>query len=216
MLLADKKKQSSEDQTFGAGVAKVELQDGIPTITQRFGDNGWWWDGKLTPRYGDVTAYRDVNSEYIYLLGGSPGEATDSSFNNIYQARVPAAQAFDLQAYEYWWGAEDGWKSDVLTRFDDSTAILYSVGQGQIAYNAYLKSYVFVHLSQFYLSIPILPINPRNDGDDDVEDSRRRRMLYTNLSSRRPWRRRRLPEDRSQPRGPVVRGRQGVYRRDNR
>lgn len=100
------------------------------------------------PRYGDVTAYRDVNSDYIYLLGGAPNQATDSSLNNIYQARVLAADAFDLTKYEYWWGTSTGWKSDALTRFDATTAVMYSVGQGQMVYNEHFKLYIFVHLSE--------------------------------------------------------------------
>ncbi|KAI1284025.1 hypothetical protein F5Y07DRAFT_407527 [Xylaria sp. FL0933] len=156
---------SSETTTFGSGVAKVEVQNGVPTITQRFGQNGWWWDAATSPRYGDVTAYRDVNSEYIYLLGGAPNEATDSSFNNIYQARVPAADAFDLTKYEYWWGTSAGWKSDLLTQFDDTTAVMFNVGQGQMVYNEHLQQYIFVHL---------------NPGGPDV-------LLRTATSPEGPW-----------------------------
>ncbi|KAL9106673.1 MAG: hypothetical protein Q9227_008325 [Pyrenula ochraceoflavens] len=62
----------------GVGVALVEVQNGAPTVIQRSTSDstpGYWWSANTTARYGDVVAYRDQNSEYIYALGGAPNSA---------------------------------------------------------------------------------------------------------------------------------------------
>lgn len=61
-------------------------------------------------------------------------------------ARVPAKDAFDLDKYEYWWGREEGWKSEVLTAFNCETAVMWGVGQGQIVYNNHFGTYIYVYL----------------------------------------------------------------------
>lgn len=141
--------QNDADNYKGAGIAKVKLVDGAPSVTQRFGDSGWWWSGDSTPKYGDVAAYRDVHSDYIHVLGNPPNSVSgfpDGSY--VYQARVKAADAFDLGKYEYWWGLEQGWKTDVLTTFSSETAVMWGVGQGQIVYNTHFKTYIYVHLGK--------------------------------------------------------------------
>ncbi|CAG9949400.1 unnamed protein product [Clonostachys rosea f. rosea IK726] len=48
----------------------------------------------------------------------------------------------------YWWDAKENqsWKSDSLTTFTAETAVLWGVGQGQIVYSQYFKTYFYVHL----------------------------------------------------------------------
>ncbi|KAI0449360.1 hypothetical protein F5B21DRAFT_50732 [Xylaria acuta] len=132
----------------GAGVAKVEIANGEPSVTQRFGDNGWWWDSTNTPRYGDVAALRDPKSDYIYAWGGPPTSVTDYAGSQyVYMARVNAADAFDLSKYEYWWGRGQGWKPDVLTTFTSDTAVFWGTGQGQVVWSDFYQAYIFVHIS---------------------------------------------------------------------
>lgn len=45
------------------------MVNGEPSVTQRFGNTGWWWDSTKAPRYGDVAAFRDPKSNYIYRVG---------------------------------------------------------------------------------------------------------------------------------------------------
>jgi hypothetical protein len=133
----------------GTGVAKVDVINGTPTVTERMGDNGWWWDTVNHPRYGDVMAYRDENSDYIYAIGGAP--SSQSGWINqsyVYQVRVLASNAFDLASYEYWHGRAIGWSTDVLTTFTAETAVMWNVGQGQMVYSKYYKCYIFVHTSK--------------------------------------------------------------------
>lgn len=132
----------------GAGVARVDVISGTPTVVQRYGTNGYWWNYKNVARYGDAAAYKDVNSDYIYLIGGAPNiSSTDfvqSSY--VYQARVHSAQAFNLSAYQYWWGPQVGFNSTILSSFNSNTAVMWNVGQGQILYSNYYKTYFYVHL----------------------------------------------------------------------
>lgn len=135
---------------IGAGVAKVEVINDTPTVTQRFGDRGFWWDSNTTAKYGDQCAYRDERSEYIYIWGGPPNSTTGwPQAGYAYLARVKAEDAFDLDKYEYFWGRQQGWKSEVLTKFDAETAVWWAVGQGQVAWNEHYQCYVLAHLSAF-------------------------------------------------------------------
>ncbi|EHK26883.1 uncharacterized protein TRIVIDRAFT_33778 [Trichoderma virens Gv29-8] len=132
-----------------AGIARVELIDGAPTVTKRLGDDGWWWDCSTTAKYGDVATYRDVNSEYIYVWGHPPKTVTEwPETEYIYQARVKATEAFDLDKYEYWWGRAKGWQSEMLSEHNPETAVLWGVGQGQVVYSEWFKCYIYVHLSK--------------------------------------------------------------------
>ncbi|KAI0376443.1 hypothetical protein F5Y04DRAFT_210211 [Hypomontagnella monticulosa] len=135
----------------GAGIAKVELVNGEPTVTQRFGEYGYWWLANTTPRYGDVAAFRDPHSDYryIYAWGGAPTSVLDYvSARYVYLLRVQAASTEDLGSYEYWWGEEaGGWKKgQPLTEFKAQTAVMWNTGQGQIVWNDYYRCYIFVHL----------------------------------------------------------------------
>ncbi|KAF9889563.1 hypothetical protein FE257_007273 [Aspergillus nanangensis] len=153
----------------GAGVAKVELQNGNPVVTKRMGDEGYWWDSTNTPRYGDVAAYVDVNSEYIYAWGGAPTTVTDTIGSQyVYQLRVRAADALDLTKYEYWWGRGQGWKvGQPLTEFTPETAVMWGVGQGSTYYSPYYETYMYVHFNGGDVAIRTAPA-PEGPWTDDV------------------------------------------------
>ncbi|EKJ71895.1 hypothetical protein FPSE_07898 [Fusarium pseudograminearum CS3096] len=165
----------NDDEHYkGAGVAKIELVDDVPTVTDRYGDHGIWWNGDELPKYGDVATYRDVNSEYIYILGNPPNSVTEFPDKNyVYMARVPACDAFDLDKYEYWWGREQGWKSEPLTECNCETAVMWGVGQGQIVYNKHFETYFYVHLdlggTVFLKSAPS-PEGPWTEGKEIFKD----------------------------------------------
>lgn len=129
----------------GAGVAKVELQNGSPAVTQRYGENGVWWDVTKVPRYGDVAAYKDDNSEYIYAWGGAPTTASDSGL--IYQVRVRTSGAFDLSQYEYWGGRDAGWSSTPPGVYDETTAVMSGAGQGTAYWSPFYQTYFYVHFA---------------------------------------------------------------------
>lgn len=121
--------------------------NGTPTVIQRFGPKGYWWDATAAAHYGDKISYRDERSDYIYIWGGPPNRYTGwLEGGYIYLARVKAADAFDLCKYEYFWGRQQGWKREVLTNFTTETAALWGTGQGQVVWNEYYGCYVLVHL----------------------------------------------------------------------
>ncbi|KAK8045657.1 hypothetical protein PG993_005681 [Apiospora rasikravindrae] len=154
----------------GAGIAKVQLVDGTPTVTHRFGDRGYWWDANTTARYGDIAAFRDTHSDYVYAWGGAPMNITDwVQAAYVYQCRVKAADAFDIARYEYWWGRQMGWKSEPLTTFTAETAVMWMSGQGQVVWNQYLGCYVFVRLGPMSNEV-LLRTAPQPEGpwSDDV------------------------------------------------
>jgi hypothetical protein len=113
------------------------------------GNTGYWWPTATNPRYGDVAAYRDPNSDYIYAIGGVPNSVTSWPDNQyVYQVRVIASQAYDLSAYEYCWGRQAGWSSTPLSTFNSTTAVMWGVGQGQIVWSNHFDCYIFVHLGK--------------------------------------------------------------------
>ncbi|KAH8705829.1 hypothetical protein BGW36DRAFT_422367 [Talaromyces proteolyticus] len=149
--------QNSEG-LVGAGVAQVQLRDGIPTVVKRYGDNGWWWNANSEARYGDVAAYRDENSEFIYGWGGAPTNIKDFVPGQyVYQVRVMASAAWDKSQYEYWWGRSAGWKNAPLTTFNKETAVMWGVGQGSTYYSPYYKCYFYVHFNNADISIRTAP-----------------------------------------------------------
>ncbi|ORY61664.1 uncharacterized protein BCR38DRAFT_396713 [Pseudomassariella vexata] len=140
---------ANEQGLKGAGVGKVEVLNGTPTVTKRFGSNGFWWDQSQFPRYGDVAAYRDENSDFIYAWGGPPtrfsGDFVQGGYN--YLTRVKASSAFDMSQYEYYYGASGGWiKNKPHDQFGADVAVFWNVGQGQMVYSQFYKCYIFVHL----------------------------------------------------------------------
>ncbi|GFP55887.1 hypothetical protein TASIC1_0006005700 [Trichoderma asperellum] len=152
-----------------AGVARIEVIEGVPIITQRLGDRGWWWDCSEVAKYGDIAAYRDVNSEYIYIWGHPPNWVTEWPHTEyIYQARVKAADAFNLDAYEYWWGREKGWRTEVLTEHNAETAVMWGAGQGQVVYSEYFKCYIYVHLNGPKVALRTAP-KPEGPWSQDKE-----------------------------------------------
>ncbi|ORY61774.1 uncharacterized protein BCR38DRAFT_348580 [Pseudomassariella vexata] len=131
----------------GAGIAKVEMVNGAPTVTKRYGSKGYWWPSDKVARYGDVATFKDHKSDYIYLWGGAPTSMDGFLVESyVYQARVRAADAFDFGSYEYWWGRARGWRSVPLTEFTTETAVMWNSGQGQVVWSPFFSCYIFVHL----------------------------------------------------------------------
>lgn len=139
-----------DSRSIGTGIAMVRVVDGVPTVTKRFGERGYWWDAQTNARWGDIAALRDPRSEYIYAWGGAPEMLKDDKERKslVFLARVKARSCFDLASYEYWWGPEKGWRSQNLNQFDLETAVWDATGQGQVAWNEYLGCYILVHLSR--------------------------------------------------------------------
>lgn len=175
----------------GAGIAKVEVIPGTlnVTVTERLGDKGLWWLADDNARYGDISAYRDERSDWIYVLGGAPNTAKDYLTQNyVYQARVNFREAFDLSKYEYWHGRAKGWKSEVLKDFNSETAVMWNSGQGQIVWSEYLQCYIFVHTgkSVALCSMSSLELHQKRT-DSLAEPGSNRVMMRTASQPEGPW-----------------------------
>jgi hypothetical protein len=108
-------------------------------------------------KYGDIAAYRDVNSDYIYVWGHPPKTVTEwPATEYVYQARVKAKDAFELDRYEYWWGRKKGWRREVLkgSEHDPESAVMWGVGQGQVVFSEWFRCYIYIHLSESLLTLP--------------------------------------------------------------
>lgn len=140
-------KNANERGIKGAGVAKVEVINGTPTVTQRFGDNGYWWSAESNPSYGDIATYHDVGANYIYAWGYPPTSIT-KRIGYVYMVRVNTTDVYDLSKYQYWHGRAAGWSSTQLTTFNAETAVMRGVGQGQVIYSNFYNCYIFVHLGE--------------------------------------------------------------------
>lgn len=140
--------QNQNEDYAHAGIGKVQIQDGSPRMIQRLGDQGWVWDTNQTAKWGDISAYRDERSEYIYVLGHPPQGRQWPESEYVYQARVKAHDAFDLSKYEYWWGRQQGWKNQLLNTFNPETAVMWGVGQGSMVYSNLYNCYIYVHLGK--------------------------------------------------------------------
>ncbi|KAH8901808.1 hypothetical protein BR93DRAFT_973218 [Coniochaeta sp. PMI_546] len=140
---------SADSKSIGTGIAMVKVVGGVPTITKRFGDKGYWWDARNNARWGDISAFRDPRSEYTYAWGGTPESLKHDKDRKslVFLARVKAERCFDMKSYEYWWGREKGWSSRNLDQFDHETAVWDGTGQGQVVWNEYVGCYILVHLT---------------------------------------------------------------------
>ncbi|KAK3988024.1 hypothetical protein QBC44DRAFT_371527 [Cladorrhinum sp. PSN332] len=162
---------ANEAGLIGAGAGKIQVLNGTPTVTERFGIPGYWWDANTTARYGDVCAYRDEWSHHIYIWGGPPTYVKDwGDMAYSYLARVKAKDAFDPTGYEYWWGRQRGWKKEVLTSFTPETAALWGTGQGQVLWSKWFGCYVMVHTSTFGSTIMLrTALSPEGPWTPDIE-----------------------------------------------
>lgn len=140
---------SADSKSLGAGIAMVKLVQGVPTVVKRFGEKGYWWPADTNPKWGDIAAFRDPRSEYMYTFAGAPTSlsADNDKRELVFLCRVKARDCFDQRKYEYWWGHSRGWSSRPLSQFDHETAVWKATGQGQVVWNEYLGCYIFVHLS---------------------------------------------------------------------
>lgn len=85
----------------GAGVATVSA-DANGAVATRTSDTVW---GPTEPYWGDIGATYDPRDGKVYVYGHGPSPYD----GNVYLARVPAAQAADVNAYEYWIQSSRSW-----------------------------------------------------------------------------------------------------------
>lgn len=131
-----------KDHIVGAGAARVTLENTNDSIIPRLErSEKWWWNGETEPWYGDICALK--HRGYIYAFGHM-----EQPFS--YLARVPAQQAFQLDAYEYWNG--DGWQKERLNpkEMGEKGNVFWQTQQGQMFWSKYHNCLVFVYADNFW------------------------------------------------------------------
>ncbi|EXJ84844.1 hypothetical protein A1O3_05518 [Capronia epimyces CBS 606.96] len=139
---------------LGAGIATVSLDTSTyppaPQIQRHPPPQGhhhhqqhqFWWDGEREPWYGDICALRW--DEHIYAYGhGGEGNPW------VYVARVPAANATQLDRYEYWNG--DEWQAERLQKdsIGEKESVFWQINQGQVVYSKWFGCFIFVYCDNF-------------------------------------------------------------------
>lgn len=89
----------------GAGVATCSMRGGSMPVATRAGEKLW---NAFEPGWGDVGACLNAADGHVYVFGHGP--STDAELSSrTYLCRVPAGQATDVAAYEYWLDDERTW-----------------------------------------------------------------------------------------------------------
>lgn len=144
-------KSGSDFSSAGAGLAMVQLQNNAdPKCTRPFGKSTWTTN---EPDWGQLSAVSGKGDGYTYVFANSyhNGQANNQS-NKVVLARVPKAQAFNLNSYEYWHGASTGFNKNriLISNLNDNSAEnlvgLDNVGQGTAFYSTYYKKFIYFNM----------------------------------------------------------------------
>jgi hypothetical protein len=117
-----KNDRSASGGIVGAGVATVTADAKGAVATRRM-ETLW---SRSEPYWGDIGVTFNSLDNNVYVFGHGPGSADLGT--QVYLAKVPAARAEDLSAYQYWDQAKLAWTS---TRFGDGSAGTSKVTRAQ-------------------------------------------------------------------------------------
>lgn len=130
----------------GAGVATVTA-DAHGAVATRSSDTTW---GPTEPHWGDVGTTYDPQDGDVYVYGYGP----DPFGTDVYLARVPAAQATDVDAYRYWDNSAQAWTNRRFSlsgnlgtvKLSDAQAIFTNraLGQSNAFWNSHYNTWMFV------------------------------------------------------------------------
>jgi hypothetical protein len=132
----------------GAGVATVTADANGPVATRTM-DRMW---GSDEPNWGDVGVTYDPRDGKMYVFGH--GSSANNVNGTTFLARVPAAQATDVTAYEYWDQAKKAWTTTRFgngqngTRTYTTDQALFSYaghGQSNAFWSNYYNTWMFVY-----------------------------------------------------------------------
>ncbi|WP_344611359.1 DUF4185 domain-containing protein [Dactylosporangium salmoneum] len=125
----------------GAGVATVTA-DASGARATRAG-TGVMWNGATEPHWGDVGVTYNPRDAKVYVYGYGPAGPTESS---VFLARVPAARATDVTAYEYWDQSRRAWQTQRLTNPTQAQALFANreLGQSNAFWSNYYNTWMFV------------------------------------------------------------------------
>ncbi len=155
------------DHIIGAGVATVTA-DEHGAVATRTMDHMWESD---EPNWGDVGVTYDPTDEKVYVFGhGTPSMNVNGT---VYLARVPAAQATDITAYEYWSQKTKSWsgtrygngRAGTVTYTIDEALFSYAAhGQSNAFYSNYFNTWMFVYGADWPTSDIYVSTAPKLEG----------------------------------------------------
>lgn len=136
------------DSIVGAGVATVTADANGPKAV-RVVDTMW---NSFEPFWGDIGVTYNSLDQHVYVFGHGPASANLGA--HVYLAKVPAAQATEVSAYQYWDQSQKSWSTQ---RFADGTlgtlkltssqAIFANrtLGQSNAFWSNYYNTWMFVY-----------------------------------------------------------------------
>jgi hypothetical protein len=130
----------------GAGVATVTAT-ATGAVATRTMDTMWL---PIEPAWGDIGATYNPSDANVYVYGHGPGSLS----SNVYLAKVPAARATDVSAYQYWDQSIKGWTKRRFTtdgrygtvKMSSAQAIFtnHALGQSNAFWSNYYNTWMFV------------------------------------------------------------------------
>ena len=151
----------------GAGVATVTADPSGP-IAVRAGDTMW---NSFEPWWGDVGVTYDAADDHVYVFGHGPSPAQLS--NSVFLAKVPAARATDVSAYEYWNAATSSWTAQRFANGQLGTLAVTraqalfppdALGQSNAFWSTYYNTWMLVYGTSFGYSDVMVMTAPALEG----------------------------------------------------
>jgi hypothetical protein len=144
----------------GAGVATVTASANGAVAVR--GDDTLW--NSFEPWWGDVGVTYNALDQYAYVYGHGPASANLSSY--VYLAKVPAARATDVSAYQYWDQSTSAWTTQRFANGQLGTINVsgaqalfpaHALGQSNAFWNTYYNAWMFVYGTGFgYTDIQVM------------------------------------------------------------
>jgi hypothetical protein len=151
----------------GAGVATVTADASGPVAT-RVDDTMWT---SYEPWWGDVGVTYDALDQSAYVFGHGPSSAMLDGY--VFLAKVPAAQATDVSAYQYWDASAGAWTTRRFSNGQLGTLALtsaqalfplHALGQSNAFWSTYYNTWMFVYGTSFGYSDVMVMTAPRLEG----------------------------------------------------
>jgi hypothetical protein len=123
------------------------------------------------PWWGDVGVTYDALDQNAYVFGHGPSSAQLSNY--VFLAKVPAAQATDVGAYQYWNAATSSWTTQRFANGQLGTVNVSSaqalfpenaLGQSNAFWSTYYNTWMFVYGTSFGYSDVMVMTAPNLEG----------------------------------------------------
>ncbi|KAB8336638.1 hypothetical protein FH972_020949 [Carpinus fangiana] len=148
--------KNTPTKVYGAGAAKVNLDENNVPYATRYGDSDTMW-GPNEPTWGSVGIAIDARDDHIYIYGGGPSSDEELRYYT-FLARVRRGHAAEIDAYEYWdqsnqsWGKQrigDGSNGTLKLTGDMAIFGKYKMNQASPFWSNYYNRWMFIYGNGF-------------------------------------------------------------------